>query len=344
MTLLMGVLIKDVTFNVSDRLLTQQLRRGGTFAGTHTFDDASNKTIVFIGGNGILSISFTGTAYMHAIPTDQWVAQVLARMELPSGDNYKLTIKLKQWKNVGHAFMTVINELNKIWSTLDSGQQNAGIDFLVTGWQKTKKGYKNIVWRLGGKGTSENPFKIRAYKYINTLKEAYIDSAGVNLTYKEEFDVLNDVVKEAAKSTPKDTEKKIVEHLRTLAINRPTVGTDCISVVIMRFPPYVTIEYFPDPNKTVPSRAKFSLLDDRCGMIIAVGDKDSFKDGPPDIESAGVFFCPWIIEPNGVTPPSSIVGTKIYTKDETEIIKIIGPTPPKGIIGGMVAQARPKKP
>ena len=69
MTLHLVLTSRDGTVHVGDRKLT--------FGDGRPFDDASNKIVIFRARDAIVSIGFTGVAYLDGIPTDEWVARHL---------------------------------------------------------------------------------------------------------------------------------------------------------------------------------------------------------------------------------------------------------------------------
>jgi hypothetical protein len=48
------------------------------------FDEFANKSIVYCAFNGILSISYTGHAFIGSLPTDQWIAEKLIGTSFPN--------------------------------------------------------------------------------------------------------------------------------------------------------------------------------------------------------------------------------------------------------------------
>lgn len=344
MTLLMGALANNTAFNISDRLLTQKLAVGDKYVGIRTFDDASNKTIVYACSNGMIAISFTGTAYIDDITTDRWIAEILTGITLPEESSFKFIENPKKLKDVGLAVQTIIDELNKIWSTLGREQRDANIGFLITGWQNIKSKWKSICWGLEGNGTDVDPFKLRAFRNIQTKREIRLETSGVTVTKEEMTTIIEQVYEEKLHGTAKSAQNKLVEGLRDIAQNHSTVGTDCLSVKLTwQSQPFITIEYFPDPNKAVPTRALNTPIGNRNGMFIGVGNLDEIPMNPPDIESMGAYFCPWIITNQYIVPPSSVVGTHTIKSGDLDLVKIIGSESPANMIGALLAQARPTK-
>ncbi len=244
MTLLIGALANNTAFNISDRLLTQQLSRGGTFVSTQTFDDVSNKSIVYMGGNGMFCISFTGTAYINDIPTDRWVAEILSGMSLPEGSNYRYQGDIKKWDNTGMAMRAIIEELNRVWPTLSASQQKGDIGFLVTGWQMVGKRWKTILWGIVGSGTIEKPFRLKSFPSVHSPREIGVATAGASISSAEKETLSEKFLEEVKHGTSDSAQKVLTEELRTLAINRPTVGTDCMGVkMTWATTPYVTPDF-----------------------------------------------------------------------------------------------------
>ncbi len=62
MTLILSLASSWFTLQVSDRLVTQAGKQ---------FDPIANKNILYIGPDGIISLGYTGLAYLDGIPTDQ---------------------------------------------------------------------------------------------------------------------------------------------------------------------------------------------------------------------------------------------------------------------------------
>lgn len=48
------------------------------------FDPEANKTIVYVARDAIVSIGYTGRAYLEGRPTDQWIAEQLIGEEVAS--------------------------------------------------------------------------------------------------------------------------------------------------------------------------------------------------------------------------------------------------------------------
>ena len=95
MTLIIKAITLKWAFSISDRLLTQK-----TTNGYNPFDAVSNKTILFFSSDAMVSISYTGSAYIGKIPTDRWISEKLCGLDLSEGNDFKLIVKSGKWKNL----------------------------------------------------------------------------------------------------------------------------------------------------------------------------------------------------------------------------------------------------
>jgi hypothetical protein len=70
-TLILTVATRGFVLQVSDRLVTKHQWR-------HTHDPASNKKIIFITQDSLVTIGYSGLAYFGSTPTDEWLAGQLS--------------------------------------------------------------------------------------------------------------------------------------------------------------------------------------------------------------------------------------------------------------------------
>jgi hypothetical protein len=75
MTLVIGGLTRGYVFHASDRLTTVTSTAKNP---DNAWDIHSNKTVIVVGSDCWLVIGYTGLAYLDGIPTDQFIASVLA--------------------------------------------------------------------------------------------------------------------------------------------------------------------------------------------------------------------------------------------------------------------------
>ena len=76
MTLILGVYTNWHAMQVSDRLVSVRA------TAPIPFDVLANKNVVYFGRRGIVSISYSGLAYIAGRTTDTWIAENLSGVDL----------------------------------------------------------------------------------------------------------------------------------------------------------------------------------------------------------------------------------------------------------------------
>ncbi len=116
MTQIFGFACPRYVLHVSDRLLSTRLRSGVL----HPADARFNKNVLFGGRGGVVSLGFSGLARIDRVPTDQWMAAVLAgeRPTAPQGGpgrGIRITASSQPfprgWPDIGRAMERLRNEL-----------------------------------------------------------------------------------------------------------------------------------------------------------------------------------------------------------------------------------------
>ena len=144
MTLVLTFVSPRYVMQVADRLVT--ITKGGK-----RFDPASNKSLIYLARNAIVTIGYSGLAYLDGIPTDEWIAQTLWGKDLPRHDDGRA---------VGHVFGGGPRkgiDIGRAIERLRCGSQKAlrndpaprGAKFLqivLAGWQWRLMGSRT-VWR-----------------------------------------------------------------------------------------------------------------------------------------------------------------------------------------------------
>lgn len=339
MTLIIKAITKNWAFSVSDRLLTQRMTDG-----YKPFDAVSNKTVLFFPSDAIVSISYTGTAYIEKTSTDRWISEKLCGLDLSEGKDFVLGIENGIWKNLYFSMENLIMELNKVWPKLEAKQRKNDIGILISVWHKPKSNWQPVLWWLKGDGEKESPFYFERHKKFWGQRQISTVCSPIKPTKDESSRLEQSILNERNHGTEKTAEKAIVNEIRERAKNHPTIGLDCMAIRISyNANPNVIINYYPNPNiqKLIPPMK--ADKNNRTGLIIGYGKLEDFQNGPPDIEGMEPYFSPWIVSKNSVIPPSSILGIQNSTINNFTV-QINGAHPPKGIIGGHISQKRPEKP
>jgi len=76
------------------------------------FDASSNKSIIFWARDAIVSISYTGPAYIGPLTTDGWIAQKLTGVDVSEKFGMR-GFPLSHWLDIGQASMLLLRELTR---------------------------------------------------------------------------------------------------------------------------------------------------------------------------------------------------------------------------------------
>jgi hypothetical protein len=140
-TQILSLLTPRYVLQVSDRLVSQ--RRPGRPLTKH--DSKFNKHILFMAKDAVVSIGFTGLAYLDNVPTDQWLASVLTN-EQPSapqggpgrGTRFRLfggRLFPPEWPDIGTAMKRLQTRLSIAFPKLRREERQSGLYLTVAGWQ-----------------------------------------------------------------------------------------------------------------------------------------------------------------------------------------------------------------
>jgi hypothetical protein len=80
-TIILSVVTAEYAVQVSDRLLTQKVTDN---AGVRydAWDEATNKSVIVLGRDGLFSMGYSGPGHIVGAPTDNWIAEVVAGEKL----------------------------------------------------------------------------------------------------------------------------------------------------------------------------------------------------------------------------------------------------------------------
>ena len=122
------VLTPRYVLQVSDRLLTQR---------TRAFDARSNKNIVYEASNGIITMAYSGPAYLEGVPTDRWITEKLHGKPLvdfaPGQPFTHKTGRAPQWLDVGSCIEVLRREVRRVYNS--SRKPDRDLEVVLAGWQ-----------------------------------------------------------------------------------------------------------------------------------------------------------------------------------------------------------------
>jgi hypothetical protein len=124
---------------ISDRLVS--VRRAdpttGRIGGAEPFDPLSNKALIFRAADAIVSIGYSGTAYLEDRPTDEWIAEILWGEPLPEPGPWGGTPTVMRGAPVLRGLWPVVRMLCSQLEAL--AVSDHGLSMTIAGWQAVRE-------------------------------------------------------------------------------------------------------------------------------------------------------------------------------------------------------------
>jgi hypothetical protein len=232
---------------VTDRLIT----RTRPF---QKFDPAANKNVIFLARNGLLTIGYTGRAYVGDQPTDRWIARKLALDETLQNDEMGAVetgfARSNRWMDVGQAMRHLSDEFTKAWRhyNYDIGKMQvfaSGFQWPAAGWTWNLRRSRPVIWEIMSRASRREFGAVPVERYFGWERGL--------VTVAMLPSVLSDVssqslVKDLASAdTPEIVIDRMVRAVREAASERDVIGSDCMSIHIPspRTSRVVTCRYVP---------------------------------------------------------------------------------------------------
>jgi hypothetical protein len=321
-TLILTYVSPLLAVQVSDRLLT--FPADGT-----AFDHASNKTLVYIARDAVVTIGYSGDAYMYRTPTDQWLAELLTGLPLtgsgPRGGGVAMHFGRRERSlDIGQS-VELLRRRCSTWWTLFRWSAQQPPRFVIAGWQRGRRRWRPVLW------TIRYDARFDVYRSEASYPRHAWAEGFCRLTAVPERAPISDAewhnaVLHLHKRLPADEVVGILLSLIRSAAGRSSfIGPDCMSTAI--YPPHwnpsAHVRYLP------VHEARFI---------------DDIFSSPP--KALPATFSPWIITPRLVQPPSITVGPTLDVVAGGFRVVIDGPKPPTDspLVFLMTDQKRPDQP
>jgi hypothetical protein len=282
MTIILSVVIADYALQVSDRLLTIKE------ATKHSsWDPESNKSVILLARDGLVDLAYSGQAHIAGARTDGWIAEVLSGQDL--GANLS---RPKFGLRVGGAgpdrflaahLAAVAEGLNHAEKAGDLTGKVA-IDYVGFRWQNPN----DLAWPVFGRITRDPT--AGGYRMVMSKKRWGWESGrrylfrATGFSEKPAQTLLRNRLAKVDVQSKEAVAATLIDILRSLPPDDPTVGRDCLVTTIQRSSPHVNIKFAPYD----------------FGQISVV-----FTGRTVNV-SAG--YTPWIVAPELLAAPQVIAG------------------------------------
>jgi len=333
-TLILSNLSRGFASQVSDRLVTRT-RPGSDPV---PFDALANKTVIYWARDAIVTMSYTGPAYIGELTTDDWIVQKLTGLNVTGGFGTRLGA-LPQWLDIGQAARVLAEE----FSRSEIGRSQVQFALVIAGWQ-----WKNVRRPLEGRyqpvpmgwalsntpelGVFEKKVE-RLPRHWQWRNRTFFHAAPkANFASSERTKMFAQLREEISNDPPKTNiemadrvERVTVDAIRSASVTNRYVGANCMSVVIA------------PPHQQALVRVTFFPYDDHTARLVG-------ENLAPMVFPAA--YSPWIIGRGLMQKPPVIIGRGGWDLPMGPFtVKLSGPDgPTEGLLAGMSSQQRPPRP
>jgi hypothetical protein len=315
MTLILTLASRACVLQVSDRMLSRNQR---------PLYPASNKTVVSLARDGMLTMSYTGPARLGEVAADDWIARQIAGVADwgPPPVAWLMQRRLPQWLDVGRTVHRLAEGLTRAFrDEVPAVWRSAAFELAVGGWQWKVSGShaRPIMWTIAR--DLVGVFRPRSHFPRHHYGSGFFFSImprNSTLTTSEIACVVDQLRNGLAMDASR-ARGLFVETIRLAASRHPrVVGSHCMSVSL--YPPRGDVMFIPD--KRLMERRPFPPpLDDpqlqTTTFVHPAPSTDRREEAPAESS-----YTPWLIVGDHlVVSPTLVQGTTapfIYSRGEVE--------------------------
>jgi hypothetical protein len=305
-TLHLTFLHRDAVVHVSDRLVTLRA------AGTPPFDHLANKTVVLRADDALVSIGYTGHAYLEGVPSDEWIATMLWGRGIGHGRGFGGPLRL------GDLGLLVNRLRGRLREVIGAGG-NPAITIVGAGmqWNRRTGRTRPTCFLIICERGVVNIRRLPRYWGWETAEGRPII---VPLPEAGELPWGNRLVASLRTVTQWEHVAAILaDSLREFETRHPTVGRHCMAVYVPR-------------SRAVPMVTRFMPDTGAAGTSAAA----------PTLGALPAAYTPFIVAPGFVSGPTISVGTSLLDAGDFKI-QIEAPDAGQGVLG-WAPMPRPPQP
>jgi hypothetical protein len=280
-----------ILIRASEQFVSQAVDRLITTDVGDEFDARSNKNIVYACKDGIVSIVYTGIAFLGSIPTDQWLVEQITGLKFDRdgkspavglGHSWEPTEGLGQtMQRVQSALQDAVKSIPAKWK---AAWKKRTFDLLAAGWKWNKRGRARPIVAGVSKVSDEDDFRVsysdRFWHHRRSLRVPFVVGAVPSSNYSPSD--LEQLRLRVTNKTWQEVECVMVEEVRRVAETNPYVGKHVLTVTL-----------------SPPKDAQGFITDHPLEPIIHP-IRSSFV---PDLK-AEVHLSPWLVGKNLIQPPA----------------------------------------
>jgi hypothetical protein len=289
------------------------------------FDYLANKSVILSTENSVVAMSYTGHAFIDAVPTDQWIVEILR------GQRFDRSRKPPAMTLGGSSALQLPDlgrNLDRIRIAIDEIPRMGSVplrhfrewfrepfEIAFAGWLWYRKGRARPVVGSISKPSRSLTASVRYLprSALNCGKVGFIAVPSGHAS-RERFRALYERL---LRLSPSETREALIDQIRQLAKESPLVGADCLSICLRR-PVWgpINVEYLP----VNPTTAHVVGSTMRARIHVALS--------------------PWILGQGACYAPSMISGVFHISLDGFDV-RMSGPSSSISIFSSLTRPAQP---
>lgn len=282
MTLILSRVSSSYATQVTDRLIT---------TGTgQEIDTRSNKNILYACADAIVSIAYTGIAFLNDVPTDQWLVETITRRAFDRARKPPV-FGPTDWlssEGIGQTMMRLRTALEHgsrgVPGNWTQQWRSLSFDLFFVGWHWNNRGrFRPIVGWVSKKPGATNfelGYRNRLWHYRQAEGVPYMVGAVPSSNYSE--DEGTQLRQRLQNKSWQETEVILVQEVQRVAGTRNSVGRGALSITLS--PPDTACAIVKD----FPETSRFHKIE---SSFVA------------NLETE-VHLHPWLVGPGLVRPPA----------------------------------------
>jgi hypothetical protein len=303
------------------------------------FDSDANKNIVFKAKNAVITIGYTGSAFIGPIPTDQWIAETLTGLTFPEGKRGRGTVPsfwMEEYEDqeLGLCVRNLRDRLNEVRQFILAQYRRdwtaRSFDLVITGFEWNHSKVRPYIAALS-KPSNSDTFELSDSVHHWYLRPGrcfpvrMCAAPSLNIT-QDELKRIDNRLKSVwgdGDGTPVEVadhaENILVEVIHEISTRLNVVGADTMSILIPPLEgddPTIRIRYIPAGRDQ--------------GVLITKKARTPVK----------VAFSPWIVCPGFIQSPTIFTNLQVESKLGPYRVVMDAPSI-DGKLGAMSSQKRP---
>lgn len=254
--------------------------------GGQPWDFTSNKVVILRASDAIVSMAYTGRAFIRGRPTDAWLAEQVAGRVLEPAQ----TLGALSHADLG---LTLRRLAYAMGNTTPHGWRERTTEIVVGGVQWRRRPRKQLLARpvhYLGRYWTRDEFEFRPVASRDDMKGAYLLTS---IGWAEPDDPQR-VLEDVYGAGPDQARDVLVAEIRSMASDHPgVIGRDTMSITLAKGREGVTVRY--------------SAADDRQHI---------YRVGSRELPGS---YSPWIVTPTGATAPQLLTGIRWITHDHLKV-------------------------